>query len=434
LRTRLLATTALVLALSLGLSAWVLDRSFASSLVTNAEEQLRLVIYGLMGVVEERGASLTLPDDLSEPRLVRPDSGLYAWVEDADGNVVWQSPSARLSGRALVRFPEEPGAGAFAFGERGQSFYLAYTVIWEAAREARFTFRVEADRGPFRAGQTQFRRNLVVGIVLVVTLLAIAQYFAVAWGLRPLTIMADDIRALEAGSRTRLGTDHPPELAGLARNLDRFITHETESRERYRRAMDDLAHSLKTPLAVLRNALGGKQGDAGLFEEQLARMESTVRQQLARAMAARPPLLAPPTRLAPQIDRLVRALVTAYASKDVEVERHVEPNLAVRMDEVDLLELLGKVLDNAFKYCRGGVRVTAVAGSNVTLTIEDDGGGIEPALRDVVLTRGVRADTAAPGQGIGLAVVVDLLASYGGKLALAESELGGAAVTLTLPA
>jgi two-component system sensor histidine kinase PhoQ len=430
----LLATTALVLALSLGLSAWVLDRSFASSLATNAEEQLRLVIFGLMGVVDESGASLTLPDDLSEPRLVRPDSGLYAWVENENGKIVWQSPSARLSGRTLVRFPEEPSPGTFAFGERGKSFHLAYTVIWEAAREARFTFRVEADQAPFRAGQTQFRRNLVVGIVLVITLLAIAQYFAVAWGLKPLTTMAENIHELEAGTRTRLGTDHPPELAGLARNLDRFIVHETESRERYRHAMDDLAHSLKTPLAVLRNALGGIERNGGLLEEQLARMESTVRQQLARAMLARPPLLAPSTPLAPQIDRLVRALVTAYASKDVEVERQVDRNVTVRMDETDLMELLGNVLDNAFKYCRGVVRVTVVPGQTVTLTIEDDGAGIDPALRESVLARGVRADTAAPGQGIGLAIVVDLLVSYGGTLALGDSPLGGAAVTVTLPA
>jgi two-component system sensor histidine kinase PhoQ len=423
-----------VLALSLTLSAWVLDRSFASSLLTNAEQQLRLVIYGLMGVVEERGNTLTLPDDLPEPRLSRPDSGLYAWVENAKGKVIWQSPSARLSGVELERYPDEPAPGAFAFGERGQSFYLAYTVIWEAAREARFTFRVAADRAPFRAGLTQFRRNLIVGIVLVVTLLAIAQYFAVAWALRPLTAMADGIRELEAGSRTRLGGAHPPELAGLARNLDRFIEHETESRDRYRRAMDDLAHSLKTPLAVLRNALGQRQQDAGLFEDQLARMESTVRQQLARAMVARPPLLAPPTKLGPVVERLVRALVTAYSSKDVEVTRHIDPSLAVRLDETDLMELLGNVLDNAFKYCKGRVSVTAAGGESVTLTVEDDGGGIAPVLREAVLARGVRADMVEPGQGIGLAVVVDLLVSYGGKLALGESLLGGASVTVTLPA
>jgi two-component system sensor histidine kinase PhoQ len=394
-----------VAALSLTLSAWVLDRSFASSLSSNAEEQLRLVIYGLMGAVEERGDTLMLPDDLSEPRLTRPDSGLYAWVEDAQGKVVWQSPSARLSGLSRDAFSDEPAPGAFTFVDRGDGFYLAYTVIWEAAKDARFTFRVRADRAPFLAGLSQFRRNLVVGIVLVIAVLAIAQYFAVAWGLRPLTAMAEDIREIEAGSRTRLGSDQPRELAGLARNLDRFIEHETESRERYRLAMDDLAHSLKTPLAVLRNALAQGHQDAPLFEEQLMRMESTVRQQLSRAMAARPRLLAPPTPLKPLVERLGRALVTAYAAKDVELERRIDADVSVRVDEVDLMELLGNVLDN----------------------------GIEPSLREAVLARGVRADTVEPGQGIGLAVVVDLLASYGGKVAIDASELGGAAVTLTLP-
>lgn len=299
-----------------------------------------------------------------------------------------------------------------------------------------FTFRVVADQQPYRTAIAGFRRTLTLGLAGVVLALMAAQAIAIAWGLKPIAAMARHVDAVAAGSRERMGAAYPPELAGLARNIDRFIDHEIASRDRYRRAMDDLAHSLKTPLAVLRNALSGApRADAALLNEQVDRMETAVAHQLSRALAVRPVALAGRTLLGPVVERLSKALGTAYGSKRVAFGADVAPDLKVRCDERDLMEMLGNLLDNAFKYCTRQVALGATRNAGaVRVVIDDDGPGVPAALRNNILARGARGDTVQPGQGIGLAVVTELVASYGGGLTIDSAPLGGARVILDLPA
>jgi two-component system sensor histidine kinase PhoQ len=332
---------------------------------------------------------------------------------------------------------EEPSLtpGTFRFRETSNRFEMSYRVIWETAGDRTFTFHLSAQQRPYRAAIASFRRTLMLGLIGVVAALMAAQVFAVAWGLRPMAEMARRIEAVEAGAQARMGDAYPPELAGLARSIDRFIDHEIGSRDRYRRAMDDLAHSLKTPLAVLRNALRQSPApDEPLLGEQLDRMENAVAHQLSRALAARPVVLAGRTPLAPVVTRLINALRTAYADKPVQVEVHVAAELVVRCDERDLMEMLGNLLENAFKYCAGRILVAANGSESVHLTIDDDGPGVPSELRRDVLARGARADTAQPGQGIGLAVVAELAASYRGSFSIEAAPMGGARAVLDLPA
>jgi two-component system, OmpR family, sensor histidine kinase PhoQ len=436
LRARLLLTSTLVLGVGLGLTGWVLDRSFTASVVAGAQEQLKLLTYSLLGAAEEDGATLRFPTGPLEPRLVQPQSGLYATVTDASGALIWQSPSLRFGTDASTPRPSGSPlpAGQFVFRETEHQFEMAYRVIWETEGDQTFTFRVIADRVPFALAIAGFRRTLMLGLAAVVAALMGAQALAVAWGLRPVAQMAVRIEALEAGRRERMGEDYPPELAGLARNIDRFIDHEITRRDRYRTAMDDLAHSLKTPLAVLRNALTSERvDDLKLLREQLDRMETTVSHQLSRAMAARPVVLAGRTAPAVVSERLVNALRTAYAAKSIAVEQRIPRTLLVRCDERDLMEMLGNLLENAFKYCRTKVSIVAEPGAMVRLVVDDDGPGVPPEQRVQVLARGARGDTVEAGHGIGLAVVAELAASYRGALAIAESPWGGARILLDLP-
>jgi two-component system sensor histidine kinase PhoQ len=443
LRARLLATSILVLGLGLGLTAWVLDRSFTASVVAGAEEQMKLLTYGLLGAAEEDGATLLFPTTPLEPRLLQPESGLYATVTDVTGTVIWRSPSLEFTGGASEKPGEPPAAfnltpGSFFFRETDRQFEMFYRVIWETAGDQVFTFRVIADQTPYRAAISGFLRALMLGLAAVVIALMGAQVYAVRWGLRPVEVMAARVEAVEAGSQGRMGDEYPPELSGLARNIDRFIDHEISSRDRYRRAMDDLAHSLKTPLAVLRNALtSARFDDQPLLREQLDRMEATVSHQLSRALAARPVVLAGRSPLAPVVDRLIKALRTAYADRDVVVEQRVPADIVVRCDERDLMEMLGNLLENAFKYCKGRIEIEAQggaqSGATVRLTIDDDGPGVPADLRVPVLARGARADTVQPGQGIGLAVVTELASSYRGSFAIEAAPLGGARAVLELP-
>jgi two-component system sensor histidine kinase PhoQ len=486
IQTRLLLVTALVLGTFLFLAGLVLERSFRASVLAGAEEQLRLVTFSLMGALERRDREFVASEMLPEPRLAQPASGLYAWVTDASDSVRWRSPSSRsldlaeLSGptdteaapdadvNALPPLPDTPppesraaredgsrkvrrerargvegdrvalAAGQFDFHTHASGAYpllhLRYAVIWEDLEDTVLTFHVAAARAPFDAVIQDFRRNLRIGLVAVTALFVLFQFLAVRWGLRPLRTMAQQVRELEEGRRHRLDADYPRELTGLVANVDRFVAHEEARRRRYHKAMEDLAHSLKTPLAVMRNAMEQvPPRTRGLLEEQLDRIQSTVTHQLTRSAASGPEVVGRSESLARIVQRLVRALQTAYRERSIHVEVDVPAGLRVRGDERDLMEMLGNVLENAFKYTHSAIRVSASRATRLRVTIDDDGPGLAPALRAEVLNRGTRADEVQSGQGIGLAVVAELVQLYRGQLILEDSDLGGLRVRIDLP-
>lgn len=439
IQSRLLLTTTLVLSSFLFLAGFVLDRSFQESIRESARDQLELVIYSLMGAALEFDDRLRFgnEDDLKDTRLNQPESGWYAMVERHGKEDRWRSQSARTTGVEFLDYQGSLNPGQFDFRETSgptSRFFLTYAVIWEDEEETLLTFQVAADQEPFVKTIRGFRRNLYLGLGAVTVFFVLAQYLAVRWGLRPLRVMAGEVRELEDGKRERLSESYPVELTGLAQNLDRFIAHEQRSRSRYRKAMEDLAHSLKTPLAVIRNTLhDGKYDESNLLSEQLDRMESTVTYQLSRAAVAGPVTVGKRVDIGSVIDRLVRALQTAYIDRNIEVEQQLEAGLTVRGDERDLMEMLGNLLENAFKYTDSKILIRADSSTSISIYLEDDGPGIAPEFREEVLNRGTRADQVQQGQGIGLAVVAELVELYHGSLSISESRWGGAEIRLDLP-
>lgn len=449
LQTRLLLTTAAVLAASFGSVGWLLDRAFNAAVRDGAAAELRAICYGTLGMFDEHAGGLTATGD-AEPRLQQRNSGYYAYLDDANGRPIWLSP-ALPTGSALLAQPtaKRPAVGEFHFGAVANrdppQFVAAYTVNWEVA-DMVTTLWVLADQAPYQQRLAAARRLVVIGLGTTAALFILAQLAALMWGMAPLRRMARRVRELEAGSRDRIGDDYPPELSPLAHNLNGFIAAEKASRERYRRAMDDLAHSLKTPLAVMTNALEPSvrsrepSQSQTLLREQLQRMKAAVGYQLSRAAAARG-FGGQRISLAPLAVRVVRALERAHAGKTALVDlpdAAVAARLAVRGDERDLMEMLGNLIENALKYARGQVRVSvreSEGEASMLIAVEDDGPGVPPTHREAVLRRGVRADTATDGQGIGLAVVQELADDYQGRLSIADSEdLGGAKFVLSLPA
>jgi len=440
IQRRLLITTTCVLALFLTITGLVLDRSFKASIVAGAQEQLRLVIYSLMGSVQESEGQLVLNQGLSEPRLSQPDSGLYATVTDESGTI-WTSSSAATTGVVFPIPESQPGLFVFAaVDDQVARYYLSYTVIWEDVDTEHVVFTAATDQRPFRVSIAKFRRSLGIGLGAATMLFILAQLLALRWGLRPLRTMAEEVKALESGERERLSDAYPQELKGLAENLDRFVAHEQRSRSRYRNALDDLAHSLKTPLAVVRNSLLEVSPDKRLVAEQLERMETTVTHQLSRASARGPVMVGKVVVLADLVERLIRALQKAYAERNIELELLLSQTVQARGDERDFMEIIGNLLENAFKYTHSRVRVTVAYTSSQEegkqqpkIVIEDDGAGIPVDRRDEVLHRGQRLDEIESGQGIGLAVVAELVSLYSGALEIEDSEMGGAKLTLLLP-
>jgi two-component system sensor histidine kinase PhoQ len=260
------------------------------------------------------------------------------------------------------------------------------------------------------------------------------QVFVVRWGLEPLRRLAERVQAIENGETASLDGRWPREVRPLVENLESLLRGEQQRRERMRNTLADLAHSLKTPLAVLRSADMAAPDFADLQREQLERMDEVMQWHLQRAVGAQHRLLQR-VEVLPVLERLRRTLLKVYAVRQLAIDVSVEDGVRYRGDERDLMELLGNLLDNACKYARGQVRILArrLSEGGFELTVEDDGEGISPELRDTLLQRGMRADTRREGQGIGLAVVLDIVEGQGGELRLEDSDLGGARVVLSLP-
>ena len=437
IQSRLLVLEILVLVLGLSAAGWVLDRSFQASVRASAEEQLRLLVFSLMGSVEDIDGTLSIGGDIPEPRLSQPESGLYAAVFDDVGQRFWRSLSSVGEEGALFAPRVRLNPGEFRFSRIDHQglphFMLSYAVIWESVEDVQLLFQVVADQAAYARSIASFRRSLWLGLSTVVALFVLAQFLAVRWGLRPLRTMAEEVAELESGRRENLSDDYPAELVGLARNLDRFVAHEQRSRTRYRKAMEDLAHSLKTPLAVLRNSLRDPRFEDvvdqhQLMNEQVDRMETAVTYQLGRASVTGPVIVGQRVAIDAMVERLLRALGTAYQDRGLSASSEVPAGFTLRGDERDLLEVIGNLLENAFKYTRSRILVRAELEPRRVLIVEDDGPGIDPEAWAKVLSRGNRADEVQPGQGIGLSVVAELVSLYQGELSVGRSRWGGAAI------
>ena len=444
IRTRVLLAASLALAGFLGVTGVALDRAFRSSAESSVRDYLRTQVYGLLGAADLTPEdTLTLPPSLPEPRLSQASSGLYAWVTDRSGRSVWKSPSALGTGIAWQGAPP-PGVFSFRRGvtEAGQPvFVLAYSVVWEKSNghELPFVVRVAEDYSLYQSRVNQFRRTLWAWLLGSVVVLVIVQLTVLMWLLKPLRSIAAEVNSVERGERDRLGTDYPDELQPLARNLNALLANERKQRQRYRDKLDDLAHSLKTPLAVLRNLVDRRKLDHPDFLKEVSgqvdRMQDIVSYQLRSAASGRGEFsLAHPVQ--PEMEKIVRSLRKAYYDRDIEIDSQVSEDCRFRGDVGDFVELMGNIMDNACKHCRRRVQVKIERGGRsdeLTVMVEDDGPGIPEQERESILERRVRGDTRTEGQGIGLAIVDDIARSYGGSVEIAKSALGGARVVVRLP-
>lgn len=452
LSARLLLASALMLPVFLGFSAYMLDLAFQRSLLAAEREQLNTHIYLLLAAAELRddqpdNSQLTLPDALTEPRFSQPGSGLYGFVFDAEGAPVWRSVSTRLWPDNLldaviapiIARPIVPGESQFTPIDAGEENYYRfdYDVAWETddGAQPRYRFSVLHTQTTLQAEREAYRRQLWWLLGGLALLLLIAQALIMRWGLRPLVTLARHLHQVEQGETSTLQGDYPREIQPVTDNLNRVLTLERTQRERYRNTLADLAHSLKTPLAVLRGALN-KPGEnlQTVVDEQIERMDQIVRHQLQRAVIGAHGQPGRKTDVAAAIERLAAALQKVYADKHIRFTLDAPQPAAFQGDESDLMELLGNILENAFKYSRQQVKVSVDAKeSELHITIADDGPGIPAHLQQQILQRGARADTAQPGHGIGLAIAVDIISSYRGSLGIGVSALGGAEFRVVLP-
>jgi signal transduction histidine kinase len=280
-----------------------------------------------------------------------------------------------------------------------------------------------------------------VVFVVVVFVLLVVGLAQVRRALSPLQRLRARLADIHAGRETTIAGDYPSEVQPLVDDLNALLAQRDQAIRRAIAKAGDLAHGLKTPLAVLtqeseRARRAGQVDLADSLDEQVTHMRRQLEYHLAHARAAASGASAGTVAsVRESADGLARTLSRLHAARGLTIEVHVDPAHAVRVQREDLDELLGNLMDNACKWTRSRVTVTSASeGASVTMVVEDDGPGVDPALRASVLQRGVRADEAAPGSGFGLAIVGDLAELYGGSISLESAPSGGLRARLVLPA
>lgn len=449
LNTRVLVAASAVLFSFFGLAGLTLDNIYRDTVEQNMQERMFGHVYALIAAAEMGDdGRLYMAMDVPDPRFSDPDSGLYGQVASNDGQWVWYSESmADMTIPFPFKLPRLAQVSRQVTTPSGRRLYLfSYGVVWSDSPEPgqAYTFSVAQDLSEYDAQIASFRRSLWGTLGGVAMLLLALQWGILRWGLLPLKQAARELQAIEEGVQTRLQGHYPQELLGLTSNINALLSHQQEHLERYRRTLGDLAHSLKTPLAILQSAAENPDSGSDLphvVAEQVERMNQLTGYQLQRAATAGWTVLSTPIEVEGVVTKIIAGLQKVYADKGVQTRVDIEPGLEFAGDEGDLMEIVGNLSDNAFKWCKGRVTVHAHSKAgprsgehDLFIHVEDDGPGVPPQMVRYVMQRGRRADAEIAGHGIGLSIVRDIVQLYGGTLEIGESEMGGAAMHVWLPA
>ena len=440
LNLRIILSATLVLVIFISLTALTLERAFSDSAESALRDKMTSQLYALMAAAEVGDEGLFMPSDELDALLGLPSSGVYAYVTSKTGETLWQSSSALGA--------EPPPPVALGRGEKHFSktsvgkvdyFMLAYGVNWATntigeADALALTFIMSTDLKSLDKQIVRYRATLWGWLLAMAVLLLISQALILRWGLRPLREVGAELNRIENGSQENIEENYPKEIKRLTDNINILLEHEREHKTRYRNALGDLAHSLKTPLALLQSSLETEQQpSADALQEQIKRMNTIVEYQLQRAATAGSTGIGRAVEVQASLTRITDSLQKVYRDKQIKLDVNVDPSLMFRGDEGDLMEILGNLLDNAFKWCKQRVVVSAEQqDGKLIIRIEDDGPGMKPGQVEQLLKRGVRADEAMPGHGIGLSIVHNIVQAYRGSLKIEQSKSGGVAVSIVI--
>ena len=456
LQARQLLAASVGLVAFLALAGYALDAAFGQTARDNLSERLKNYATAYAGGIDfTRDGSLYIREQPPDPRFDVPGSGLYLQVVmpgHSGNSMSAEGPILPDVSARMLEPREETFEGPLPItqidGTPGEVYRYGMGLVWggDGSPESEFPYTIYVLEDSRALGKQLrvFRSAVWFWLGVTGLILLLLQTLVLQWSLRPLKRVINELTRVQRGERERMSEMHPRELEPLTDSINAFIESERENLERQRNTLADLAHSLKTPIAVLRTQLDSGADDGSLREEldvQLQRMNNLVSYQLARAASSGHKLFSAPVPIEANAEEIVRGLEKVYAAKGVLCEFELAPGVQFFGEAGDLQELLGNLLENAFKWARHRVLLTARPDraapnrrAGLQLVVEDDGPGIEPDDVARVLQRGVRGDERVQGHGIGLSIVQDLVRDYRGELQVARSqELGGARFEVTLP-
>lgn len=447
LRLRILALAAVSTGAALILLWLLLTELFEQQIAARFFTELESHLDQLARVVEPDPASgVTLSEEPGDSRFARPFSGLY-WqiaVTGTEGRELVTSSSLWDEVLALPAAAAEPGEivrhERFPFLDTEVMAVERTLLLGRGDNETPIRLAVAIDRSELQGAKEEFGATVLLLVALLGAFLLLAATVQILVGLRPLADLRTRLNAMRAGDTRRLDGRFPSEVQGVVDELNDLLAGREEMVARARARAADLAHGLKTPLAVLaaesrRLAERGETAAAKEITTQIERMNRNVERELVRSRARLGgATLADRTPLGPAIDRLLRAFERMPGGDSIAWESVVGEVAAIPMDPADFDEVAGNLLDNARKWATGRVVVTATLHDGlVNVTIDDDGPGVPPGDLERVVERGRRLDESAPGSGLGLAIARDILELYGGQLELETAPVGGLRARISVP-
>jgi signal transduction histidine kinase len=467
LRIRLLAAAAIVVSLVLVLAGFALVVVFERNVIRSIDIELDAYIDQLASIlVRDENGGVTIDNELADPRFRQPYGGRY-WQVSSEKDVLLRS---RSLWDTLLQVDEAPAPSAGVrrqelAGPDRQVLYAAIrSVILEQephglqeerpgqqeaqprpqggrreTQEERYILVAAMDRAEIDGINAKFGGDIVPALGVFAVLLIGAAWVQVSVGLAPLEKVRTGLEAVRLGEARRLDADVPSELQPLVAETNRLLEMQETALVKARARAGDLAHGLKTPLTALTMLADGLRNDGqpGLahdIEHHLLGLGRHVERELARSRIAADAQTAR-TLLEPTVSGLVKTISRLPRGDGIDWCIDTPPGLAAAVDEADLAEVLGNLMDNARKWTQSMVAVTVRRrGREVEILVEDDGAGIPERDRSRVLNRGIRLDERVPGTGLGLTIAKEIVEAYNGKLDLGHSEIGGLRVSLVLPA
>lgn len=419
-------------------TAFLLTELYSRTLDNDLSESLDFHIASLVGQALSADSPASAELSVADARFTRPTSGWYWQIRDEAGAIINFSPS--IVGTVLPEL-----AGAFnAAGARSGVITDAYGQRLRAVERwitldeiGRISILVTGNLSDLEIQAATFRGQAIIVLGVVALILAVMSAMIARFALRPIERLREAVEAVREGERPTVEGDFPQEISPLADEVNELLRSNTQIIERARNQVGNLAHGLKTPLAVLRNEANADESLLGrtvLAEtENMSRIVSTYLDK-AR-LAARTSVVGKRANTAAVLNRLGRVMAKINKGRDVALAID-ERTPWFRGDDSDLEEMVGNLLDNACKWASSAVRLSSSADSSrqVQVMVEDDGDGLTPEQAEQVLRRGVRLDEKTPGSGLGLDIVKELVDVYGGSLTLTRSDMGGLKATLLLPA
>jgi len=428
------------LVLALVATGFLLTDLYSRALDTSLSETLKFHVESLTGALLETGDPLSDEIALADPRFGRPRSGWYWAIRGQDGQLYNLSPS--LVGISLPAVEQPANAEGIRTAVADDVFGTSMRIVERTVTVAPMSYEivVTGNLSEILTLVQDFRGQAFIVLGAVGAMLAIMSFIVARFAMRPIARLSAAIESVREGESVALTGSYPREIAPLADEVNELLRSNAQIIERARNQVGNLAHGLKTPIAVLRNEAGTQEGalaDVVLAESD--KMSSMVATYLERArLAARTSVVGKKADAAMILLRLTRVMRKIHPDVTVGFDPPAASLPWFRGDEADLEEMAGNLLDNACKWSKGQVevRVSSERGESgvmLLIRIEDNGPGLSEADAQKVLRRGVRLDEKTPGSGLGLDIVKELVDVYGGSLALKRSALGGLLVELRLP-